>query len=66
MPTDYSLFKKKYTSMCNKTEIPNAAVGLFPPFMLLNLAPCSTLYFFLRKVCLQYQNVKFFSPSHLA
>lgn len=30
MPTDYSLFKKKkkYTSMCNKTDIPNAAVGL--------------------------------------
>lgn len=52
--------------MCNKTEIPNAAVGLFPPFKLLNLAPCSMLYFFLLKVCLQYQNVKFFSPISLS
>lgn len=29
--------------MCNKTETPNAAVGLFPPFKLLNLASCSML-----------------------
>lgn len=32
--------------MCNKTDIPNAAAGLFPPFRLLNWAPCSMLYLF--------------------
>lgn len=32
-----------YNSMCNKTETPNAAVSLFPPFKLLNLASCSML-----------------------
>lgn len=45
MPTDYIKKKKKeYNSMCNKMEVPNAAVALFPPFRLLSLVLCYTFF----------------------
>lgn len=36
--------KKEYNSMCNKMEVPNAAVALFPPFRLLSLVLCYTFF----------------------
>lgn len=67
MPTDYSLLKIKSTLLCvikQKFQMLLLAYFHHSSCWTWHYAPCYT--FFLHKVCLQYQNVRFFSPISLS